>query len=83
MSSLGKRSRRGLQEQKEIHIDDEDDQSGKAAFQFSAMPNYDTERCKFSEQPNDIAKWNKLTVDAQNQCIKAVARLFIFKGVIR
>lgn len=63
--------------------DDEEEEEEDPAeqFNFANVPHkFDPVAYTFKLNQNDLYKWESIDEAARNQCVKAVSRLFLFKG---
>lgn len=67
-----------------LEVDLEDDEGHERvdlAFDFSGIArSYDLDTAKLTVTEKEAAKFDRLPIDAQKSCVKAVCRLFLFRG---
>jgi hypothetical protein len=68
-----------VEEVEEVEARDRAEQGASRPL-FNSLPEPTSKEGHFLASEKDVNKFDKITADAQGQCIKAVVRLFIMKG---
>lgn len=63
----------------EVEVRDQSEQGASRPL-FNSLPEPTSKEGHYLASEKDVNKFDKITADAQGQCIKAVVRLFIMKG---